>query len=204
MSLIGNFHGDFVFGRRVKVLSRHLAELIPLRARVLDVGAADGTIAQLIMEQRPDVTITGIDVLVRPATRIPVTQFDGRHIPFPDDSFDAVMFVDVLHHTDDPAILLREAARVACSAIVIKDHTKDGWLAESTLRLMDYVGNAQHGVALPYNYWTLRQWREALETLGLKADEWRSRLGLYPPPASWIFDRSLHFVARIKRKGTQR
>ncbi len=155
MNLIDRVHSDYIFGRRVGVLTRHLAELMPKDAKTLDVGCGDGTIAHLLMQSRPDLTISGIDVLVRPQTHIPVVQFDGRHIPYEDDSFDAVMFVDVLHHTEDPLVLLREAARVARSAIVIKDHTMNGWLAEPTLRLMDYVGNAQHGVVLPYNYWPL-------------------------------------------------
>ena len=68
------------------------------------------------MRQRPDLEITGVDVLVRPKNHIPVQLFDGRQLPFPDQSFDAVMFVDVLHHTDDPSVLLREAKRVARKA----------------------------------------------------------------------------------------
>jgi SAM-dependent methyltransferase len=126
-----------------------------------------------------------------------VAQFDGQVIPYDDDNFDAVMFVDVLHHTEDPTVLLREAARVARRAIVIKDHTRNGLLADSTLRLMDYVGNARHGVVLPYNYWSQQQWLEALKKLGLTVGAWKKDLRLYARPASWIFDRSLHFVTRL-------
>ena len=46
------------------------------------------------------------------------------------------MFVDVLHLTDDPVLLLREAARVARNTIVIKDHTLDGFAAAATVRFM--------------------------------------------------------------------
>ena len=52
--------------------------------------------------------ITGIDVLVRDHTHIPVVKFDGTSIPFPDRSFDTLVFVDVLHHTNDPVLLLRD------------------------------------------------------------------------------------------------
>jgi SAM-dependent methyltransferase len=163
------------------------------------VGCGDGLIAKLIQEQRPDVRIDGIDILVRPQTHIPVTAFDGQAIPHGDGQFDAVMFVDVLHHTNDPMILLREAARVARQAVLIKDHCLDGWLAGPTLQLMDWVGNARHGVVLPYHYWPARRWQEAFATLGLKAVAREQTLGLYPPPASWIFERSLHFVARLEK-----
>src|SRR3954451_10064113 len=137
MSLIEQVHETYVFGRRVRKLAEHLAAVLPANARVLDVGCGDGSLDRLIMERRPDVTIEGIDVLVRPHTHIPVTRFDGQVIPHDDGSFDAVMFVDVLHHTDDPLVLLREAARVAIQALVLKDHTADGLLAHSTLAFMD-------------------------------------------------------------------
>ncbi len=94
-------------------------------------------------------------------------------------------------------MLLREARRVARHAVLIKDHTRDGLLAGPTLRFLDWVGNAPHGVALPYNYWRERQWRESFERIGLTPSVWRNRLGLYPPGASWIFGRSLHFIARL-------
>lgn len=197
MSLIESIHGGYVFKRRVQVLSTHLAELMPRNAEVLDVGCGDGLIAKLIMERRPDVKLQGIDVLLRPQTHVPVLQFDGFKIPHPDKSFDCVMFVDVLHHTEDPMILLSEAARVARIAVVLKDHCRDGLLAQQTLRFMDWVGNARHGVVLPYNYWSDAQWQEGFAKLGLKTAERRDSLGLYPFPASLAFERSLHFIARM-------
>src|SRR5207344_2341443 len=134
---------------------------------------------------------------VRPHTLIPVVPFDGNTIPYPNQAFDVVMFVDVLHHTDDPTVLLREAKRVARQAIVLKDHTKDGVLAGPTLRFMDWVGNRHHGVVLPYNYWTHDQWERALVDLGLGISTWNANVGLYPWPASQVFDRALHFVAKL-------
>jgi len=181
----------------VEVLTEQIAGLLPADARVLDVGCGDGTIAAEIMARRPDVTITGIDVLVRPETKIEVTEFDGRTIPFGDATFDAVTFVDVLHHTDDATVLLREAARVAATAVVIKDHLADGFLANPTLRAMDWVGNASHGVALPYNYWTSAQWDAAFADVGLEVQRSVTDLGLYAPPLSWACDRQLHVVWRL-------
>ena len=199
MPLLESIHGRYVFRRRVRVLSTHLAGVMPPAASVLDVGCGDGLIAKLIMERRPDVQLQGIDILVRPHTHVPVAPFDGRTIPHPDKSFDCVMFVDVLHHTPDPLTLLREAARVARRAVILKDHCCDGLLAGPTLRFMDRVGNERHGVVLPYNYWPQARWEDAFRTLGLHPEEWRPRLGLYPFPASLAFDRSLHFIARLGR-----
>jgi SAM-dependent methyltransferase len=199
MSLLDKVHGDLVFGRRVRVLARHLGEMLPRQGTVLDVGCGDGTVAKMVMGDRPDLAIEGIDVLVRPQTHIPVTRFDGRTIPHGDGSFDVVLFVDVLHHTDDPLVLLGEAVRVARRAVVIKDHNLDGILSGPSLRFMDWVGNARHGVVLPYNYWPERRWEQAFQALGLHVAERRLKLGLYPPPADWVFGRGLHFIARLEK-----
>ncbi len=200
MSLLDRIHGDIVFRRRVHILGEVLAKFIPPGASLLDVGCGDGWIAHLISQQRPDIQVQGIDVFSRPQTHIPVAVFDGRTIPHGDGSFDTVMFVDVLHHDADPMVLLREAARVARRAIVIKDHNRDGLLAGPTLRLMDWVGNARHGVALPYNYWSEARWAQAFEELGWAVAAREKHLHLYPWPATWWFDRALQFVTRLERR----
>jgi SAM-dependent methyltransferase len=197
MSLIDRIHGRYVHQRRINALMDHLVELIPPGAHALDIGCGDGSLASLIMQRRPDTTVSGIDVLIRHQTSIPIAEFNGQEIPYDDASFDVVMFVDVLHHTEDPMTLLREAARVARQSVIIKDHTHDGLLAGPTLRFMDRVGNARFGVALTYNYWPSQKWQVAFETLGLRTGVWKTNLGLYPRPASWLFDRTLHFVARL-------
>ena len=197
MNPLEHVHEGCVAGRRVQILCRHVAPLVPPGAQVIDVGCGDGLLARLLMQARPDIRIRGFDVLVRPQAQIPVEPFDGRKLPIHDASIDAVLFVDTLHHTVDPMVLLREAARVSRHAIIIKDHTADGILAQETLRLMDQVGNARHGVALPYTYWPKAKWDDAFGALGLSVSEWKPKLGLYPWPFRWLFDRSLHFVAKL-------
>jgi SAM-dependent methyltransferase len=180
------------------VLSDWCSRLIPFNAKVLDVGCGDGRLTRLIADKRADISIRGIDVDRRGDVALPVETFDGKSIPYADSSFDIVMFIDVLHHDDQPMGLLREAVRVARQAILIKDHLLEGALAHSTLRVMDWVGNARHGVPLPYNYWTLAKWQRVFGELGLTVNFWESNLKLYPFPADLIFGRSLHFIAKLE------
>ena len=198
MSLIEAVHGGYVYKRRISVLSDWCSKLIPSNSKVLDVGCGDGQLTRLIASKRPDISIQGIDVQLRNRAAIHVERFDGKSIPYGQDSFDVVMFVDVLHHTRQPIILLREAVRTAQRAILIKDHLLKGAFAYSTLRFMDWVGNARHGVALPYNYWTMAEWRRAFSKLGLAVTFWDESLKLYPFPADLILDRSLHFIAKLE------
>jgi SAM-dependent methyltransferase len=197
MSVVERLHGGYIHARRVRVLSNHLVELIPQNARVLDVGCGDGLLAHRLMQKRLDIDVRGLDVLIRRQTHIPVEDFDGKVIPFGDATFDAVMFIDVLHHVQDPMRLLHEAVRTARKTVVIKDHTLNGFLAGPTLRFLDWVGNAHYGVALPYNYWPQERWLEAFKSLNLTLGVWEKDLGLYPRPANWLFERSLHFMARL-------
>lgn len=78
------------------------------------------------------------------------------------------MFVDGLHHTDDATVLLRETRRVSRQVVLIKDHYTGGVAADFTLRLMDWVGNAPHGVRPPYSYCNRSRWRSVGESKARK------------------------------------
>ena len=195
--LAERLHDSYVVGRRVRVLADNLTGLIPPDVSVLDVGCGDGLLGSVIMARRPDISLVGAEVLVRPHSRSPTTTFDGLTLPFADRAVDVALLVDVVHHASDPHRLLAEAARVATTAVIIKDHYLHGVLARSTLAFMDRTGNARHGVALPYHYWTPNEWRDAFERMNAAVRVESTRLGLYPAPARWIFERSLHFVALL-------
>jgi SAM-dependent methyltransferase len=199
MNLLERFHATRIYSRRARRLSELLAPLIPGDTTVLDVGCGDGLISSLIAWRRPDIRFQGVEVLVRDHCHIPVAQYDGRRLPYGDGSYDIAMLVDVLHHTDDPMILIDEAIRVARRAVLIKDHLREGWGAGVLLRFMDCVGNARFGVTIPHNYWPRQQWVAAFMQLHLRTSVWVENLGIYPWPASMFFDRSLHFIARIER-----
>lgn len=200
MEVIGKLHQSQVHDRRSRVLAEALTDLLPEHGRVLDLGCGDGLISAKIQQIRSGLEIEGIDIQVRPNAHISVKTFDGLRLPHGDASFDAVMFVDVLHHASDPLALILEAARVSKDAIVIKDHTCEGLLAGPTLRFMDEVGNAHHGVAIRGNYWREATWHVVIDQAGLAVDSWNPHVPMYPWWASWLFGRSLHFVARLRKR----
>lgn len=185
------------FNRRIWVLSRALANAIPGRGSVLDVGCGDGQLALALMKLRPDLHVEGVDVVARPKTLVPVAQYDGIKLPFADKSFDYVTIVDVLHHTDDPTVVLSEASRVARQGVVIKDHLREGWLAQATLSFMDWCGNIGDGVPLPYNFLSRTEWQGAFFKSKLQIVSMIDKLDIYLPPGRWLFDRNLHFVSLL-------
>ncbi len=192
-------HGAMVHHRRVRVLAQALAAQIPPNASVLDIGCGDGTLASLIAQQRPDISIKGVEVLPRPGCIIECHPFDGNTLPFPDNSVDVCMLVDVLHHTTDVRVLLNEAARVARSNVLLKDHLSENALDHATLRFMDWVGNCPHGVILPYNYQSRAQWHAHFAAANLAPVTFTTAIPLYPAPASLIVGRNLHFIAALQK-----
>src|SRR5262249_3338124 len=155
------------------------------------------TLAHLLAERRSDLSITCIDVYVRPHLKMPVEAFDGWTIPFEEGRFDYALLIDVLHHTKDPEHLLREALRVCRKGLIIKDHVADSWSSHMRLKVMDWVGNAPYGVELPYHYLSSEEWTQLFEKVHVTPAFWHGQLGLYPPPFNKIFDRNLHFLSLL-------
>jgi len=197
---VGMVHKALVLRRRERVLARNIAGILPEGMRTaLDVGCGDGMIAREVAREHHGLEIRGLEVHERSGCEIPCSLFDGRSIPFPDASFDYVCLVDVLHHTDDIDGLLRESARVSRHSVVIKDHTWSHRLDHAVLRFMDWIGNRPHGVRLTYNYQKKDQWLELFRQRGLRIVAWNENLGLYPFPASLIFERKMHFLALLAK-----
>ena len=63
---------------------------------------------------------------------------------------------------------------------------------------MDQVGNLRHNVSLRYDYWPRQRWVQAFASYGVKVTAWNQALGLYPWPAKYVFERSLHFLASLE------
>jgi len=199
-NLLARLHGRLVFTRRIDVLAGHLVRLIPPGSRVLDIGCGDGSLAERILRIEPSIGIEGIEIRERPSCRIPCRQYDGRRIPFPDASFDLCLFVDVLHHTPDIGPLLGEARRVSRRHLLVKDHVWKTRFDFRTLMFMDWIGNRAHGVRLPYHFQREEDWRRLFRRAGLRERVVLGSLGLYPFPASFLFDRGLHFIALLEKE----
>jgi len=110
-------------------MALEVARVLPPRADVLDVGCGNGFIAHHLQSML-GTTVVGLDVGASTAARINYLPYDGRHFPVRDRSFDAVLLCYVLHHAQDPRLVLNEVSRVLREgglAIIYEDIPSIWW-----------------------------------------------------------------------------
>jgi len=95
-----------------------LLDPLPRGARLLDVGAASGYLAQ-VLRQRGFHRIDGIECDPALAAQgrawydeLVVGDVAGGEWPWPDAAFDAIVCADVLEHLRDPGAVLARVARL--------------------------------------------------------------------------------------------
>lgn len=200
LNIIKKLHHKYVFMRRIEVISDEIAKQIPANISILDIGCGDGNIGKLIREKKEGVVLSGIDIMERPACYIPYKNFDGLNIPYPNNAFDAVLFVDVLHHTHQITELMKNAVSASSKYVIIKDHMYKTPLDFAILKFMDWVGNAPHGVEIIYNFKKEEYWLKLFKELDLEVIHLNRKIPLYPLLFNFIFGRKLHFITLLKKK----
>jgi SAM-dependent methyltransferase len=86
-----------------------LVQAVPAGARVLEVGAGPGFLAEYVSARRPDLRWLASDLHAAPWNALAA---DAGRLPLATATVDAVLGLDVLHHLAAPADFFREAARV--------------------------------------------------------------------------------------------
>ncbi len=196
---IGTLHSKIVFQRRVHAIANSLNEYLP-SGLILDVGCGNGLISKILMDARSDVSIIGVDTLLRPIKFITVVQYNGTELPFESKTFSAVLLVDVLHHTPNPGQVLSECARVCQGRILVKDHFSETQFDQILLKFLDWVGNRHHGVELPYNYFSRKKWESMLMANRLRENSRIEKIpGLYPIFFQNILGEKIQFLSDLIR-----
>lgn len=130
--MLGRMTGaDYIHGfgaveeQRLRDQAEFLAPMVfedfplPPGGRLLELGCGVGAELEILAETHPGWDLVGVEISPTHAsaahTHVPqarIVQADAAHLPFPRDSFDAVITVWVLEHVPDPVALLAEARRV--------------------------------------------------------------------------------------------
>jgi len=187
-----------IYAERLRRLVDLLLDVVRPNDRILDVGCGNGTLLDaLVRDPRcpKSVSPMGVERVARGGEPIPVIAYDGGRLPFDDASFDVVTVADVLHHEPDEEALLRECLRVARRVVVVKDHAREGPLAQSRISLMDWAANAPYGVPCLYRYHSLQEWRALCARVHAPILKLISPMRLYPRGWELLFGGRLQIVA---------
>jgi demethylmenaquinone methyltransferase/2-methoxy-6-polyprenyl-1,4-benzoquinol methylase len=101
----------------VEAISAWLRPSVEPGGRVLDVGGGAGQLAQLLSEEL-DAHVTVLDPTpqmlshVEQTARVDAVAGVAEDIPFPDDTFDALVVTDAFHHFRHQGAAVREFVRV--------------------------------------------------------------------------------------------
>lgn len=83
------------------------------KCRVLELGAGTGEQARLLAQKGYEVAAIDMPSSAYYLQRVfPVTDYDGKSIPYPSNSFDVIFSSNVLEHVEDIDLLLEEIKRV--------------------------------------------------------------------------------------------
>ncbi|HEY4086818.1 MAG TPA: hypothetical protein VGM43_12815, partial [Bryobacteraceae bacterium] len=115
------------------------------------------------------------------------------------ETFDAVIVADVLHHDHDQSRLLYESARVSKHLVIVKDHLREGLLAQERISLLDWAANAGYSVPVLYKYNNLAEWHELIGRYSSKILTERTSIDIYPPVFNHLLGKGLHYFTVFER-----
>ena len=169
------------FGRkRIKKITERAVDLIEdfieEKERIIDIGAGGGWVSDEIQKRKKTKNLL-LDVISLNQTDLPLVLYDGKNIPFDENSFDTALLICVLHHCQDPLRVLEEARRTVKKRIIIIEDIASTPLGKFFLKIKDSFLNIAFSllacslkevINLPFNFKTIPEWEKTFENLKLK------------------------------------
>jgi 2-polyprenyl-3-methyl-5-hydroxy-6-metoxy-1,4-benzoquinol methylase len=176
-----------------------VTSLAPPATSMLDIGSSDGRIAARVAMRLGITDVRGIDVEKQPDAAIAVDVYDGREIPFPDERFDLVTIVDVLHHADDPGAVIRESLRVLRPGgrVVVKDHLRTSRWSGLVLLAMDNMSNFSVHEAANGHYLSAPEWVNVIGGAGGHIETMVTPFAVHEAPWTLVARSSYHVLFAV-------
>lgn len=140
---------------------------------ILDIGGGGGWIGREI-RKRKTANVTLLDVIDWNQTDLKLVLYDGKKMPFSDNSFDAALLIFVLHHSENPLEVLKEAKRISKDKVIIIEDTYTSFFNKILLCIWDVISNLPvffikpFAEKMPFNFKRISKWEEVFEKFQLK------------------------------------
>ncbi len=146
--------------------------------RILDFGNGSGAVAHRLA-QESKALVAGVDVAQNSMFPIPAVSYDGTRLPFPDNTFDLVYAVFVVHHCPDVKAAVLEMSRVSKGRILLVEDVWTNWINRFWLYffhiifdlfmlIMTLIGKAKWSSFFRYQFMDDHGWKAFFETLDLR------------------------------------
>jgi len=173
-SLVAHFRRR-VYAHRSRWTARKLMPFLKSTDRILDVGAGDCRL-DVLLHKKIGCEVVPVDVEDFNQTDLPMTLFDGKKLPFADDSFDVVLLVFVLHHAEDAKAVLEEARRVSRDRVIVfEDVTSNLWDRMMFRGFHHWLAWSEK-ISYPFREFRPSDWTGLASSIGLKED-WSGIVG---------------------------
>jgi ubiquinone/menaquinone biosynthesis C-methylase UbiE len=146
---------------------------------VMDIGCSSGFFLELLRQRFPNCAIVGADCVRGPLERlsksmpdIPLLQFDLSMCPLPDQSFDALVLLNVFEHIEDDLGAARQAHRIL----------RPGGVAVVEVPAGPHLYDVYDRQLLHFRRYRMADLLDRLRTAGFEILE-RSHLGCFLYPA---------------------
>ncbi len=153
--------------KRARHIFKRIESYIGKNEKIIDIGSGTGFLARIISEkQSPRITL--VDVRLNPLCKsLPVTIYDGKILPFPNNNFKTALLIAVLHHCHEPMKILDEAIRVSADKIIVMEDLFESRLEKWLTLLEDSIVNWEFR-GHPHSNKLENEWLEIFHKKNLK------------------------------------
>jgi SAM-dependent methyltransferase len=145
---------------------KHAEAFLTPGTTVLDIGCGMGYALE-VLDEDYGITSFGVDVVPSTHRLKRFARFDGNILPFADRSVDVAMLIFVLHHAEDAAALLREAARVARKGLLVVEDTPRTMFDRRWGEMHIRNFNRRHNIPWAGRIRTETEWKQLFRFAGL-------------------------------------
>jgi SAM-dependent methyltransferase len=173
-------------------------------ASIMDIGCSSGSFLRLLRSRFADYSIVGADCVRAPLERlsrsipgIPLLHFDLLKCPWPDESFDALVLLNVLEHIEDDLSAARQALRIL----------RPGGFAVIEVPAGPGLYDVYDQELMHFRRYRMPDLLNTLRTAGFEIID-RSHLGFFLFPGFWLVKkrnrRYLNASAEVRREVVKR
>lgn len=147
---------------------QYLKDHLTVSDFVLDVGTGTGLVADLI-RKKIKCGIFVIDVFNLNRTKTPILTYDGKNIPFCNNTFSAVLCCFVLHHTEYQELVIKEMKRVTSSKIYIFEDIPITIVDKIMLKIHDLRSRVKYN-SKKLQFRRIEEWKEIFKKYDLQIE----------------------------------